>query len=643
MKRILFFLLVFFTIHHTYAQKEWRVSSPDKSLQLVLSNANGKLFYKVLSGSVEVVKNSSLGMETTSGSFSNGLSFVKSGGRRINELYKLTSGKRKLNHASGNETSVTFKNKNNATIQIDLRAYNDGVAFRYNFPENAKVLTVNSELTQFALPVEGKVWLQNHDLPSEWGPGYEGNYTNGTAIGTKAKDASGWLFPALFKTREHWLLLTEANLEPTYFAAHLDSNCANGVYKIAHPQRGEGNNVGVTTATSNTPFFTPWRMFIIGKKLGTIVESNLVFHLSAANRTGDVSWVKPGRSSWSWWGDHDSSRDFGKLKNFVDLAKEMGWEYSLVDANWNVMQGGGTIEDLVKYANSKSVPLWFWYNSGGPHNKVAEQPRDIMSDPEKRKAEFKKLRAWGIKGIKVDFFQSDKQDVIQLYHGILKDAAAEHILVNFHGCTLPRGWARTYPNLLSMEAVRGAENYGWGKEFAQLAPVQNNIFTYTRNVVGSMDYTPVTFSDYDCCKHTTTNAHELALSVLFETGILHFADRAASYQALDSKVKDFMRTVPTTWDETKFVRGEPGKETVLARRSGKTWYIAGSNGEARAKVLGLGLPFLSASSYKATVLADGASEREIKTSETIFKKGGTYKVNMLPHGGFLMVLSPQVK
>ncbi len=642
MKRILFFLLLLFTIQHTYAQNEWRVSSPNKSLQLVLSNANGKLLYKVLSANVEVVKSSSLGMETSSGSFSNGLSFVKTSGKRINELYKLTSGKRKLNNAFGNETSVTFKNKNNATIQIDLRAYNDGVAFRYNFPQNAQKLTVNSEATQFSIPVNGKVWHQNHDLPGQWGPGYEGIYTNGVKIGTNAKDRSGWLFPALFQTAGHWLLLTETNLEGTYFGAHLDSVTTNGVYRVAQPLQGEGMGVGEITATSKAPFYTPWRTFIIGKKLGTIVESNLVFHLAAANRTGNVSWVKPGRSSWSWWGDHDSSRDFGKLKSFVDLAKEMGWEYSLVDANWNVMQGGGTIEDLVKYANSQNVPLWFWYNSGGPHNNVTEQPRDIMSDSEKRKAEFKKLRSWGVKGVKIDFFQSDKQNVIQQYHDILTDAAAEQILVNFHGCTLPRGWARTYPNLLSMEAVRGAENYGWGKEFALQAPVQNNIFTYTRNVVGSMDYTPVTLSDYDCCKHTTTNAHELALSVLFETGILHFADRAAPYQALDSKVKAFMRTVPTTWDETKFIQGEPGKETVLARRSGKTWYIAGSNGEARAKNLYLRLPFLSGPSYKATILSDGASPREIKASEATFKKNGVQKVNVLPNGGFVMVLMPAV-
>jgi hypothetical protein len=319
----------------------------------------------------------------------------------------------------------------------------------------------------------------------------------------------------------------------------------------------------------------------------------------------------------------------------------MGWEYSLVDANWNILQGGGTIQDLVQYANAKGIGLLFWYNSGGPHNVVTEQPRDIMHDPVKRRAEFKKLREWGVKGIKVDFFQSDKQMIIQQYHDILVDAAREKLMVNFHGCTMPRGWSRTYPNLVSMEAVRGAENYGWGKEYARDAPFLNNIYTYTRNVVGPMDYTPVTFSDYECCPHTTTNAHELALSVLFETGILHFADRAAPYQSLDAKIKDFLRTVPVTWDDTRWIEGEPGKGTILARRSGNVWYVAGSNGENVRKSYSLHLPFLSKQAYKAVFFYDGSTPRTITTDEKILKKEDAVVVEVLPNGGFVVVLEPK--
>ncbi|WP_423146159.1 glycoside hydrolase family 97 catalytic domain-containing protein [Rubrolithibacter danxiaensis] len=639
MKKVLLSLFSLLQVFIAFGQEEWSVNSPDKSLTLILSNAKGQLSYKVLSGNTEIVKPSLLGIETSIGSFGHNLNFVKVNSRKIDEKYELTIGKRKVNHALGNETTVSFKNSANQFIQIDLRAYNDGVAFRYHFPENGKSVTVTGENTNFTLPLNGKVWLQNYDLD----PAYEGIYTNGVAIGTNAKNEGGWGFPALFQTSGHWLLLTESNLEGSYFGSHLQQNCENGVYKLAMPLPSEATGVGRAAATSETPFTTPWRTFIISKNIGLIVESNLVYHLSKANSIGNYSWVKPGRASWSWWGDHDSSRDFSKLKNFVDLANEMGWEYSLVDANWNIMEGGGTIDDLVKYAKEKNIGLLMWYNSSGPHTAVTEQPRDIMFDSVKRKEEFKKLRAWGVKGVKVDFFQSDKQNLIQLYHDILKDAAAEHILVNFHGCTLPRGWSRTYPNLMSMEAVRGAENYGWSNEFAQQAPVQNNILTYTRNVVGPMDYTPVTFSDYECCPHVTTNAQELALSVLFETGILHFADRAAYYQNLDNRIKEFLRKVPTTWDDTKFVQGEPGKETVIARKNGNNWYVAGASGNDQAIKINLKLPFLNGKTYKAILFSDGKAGREIKVTETHLDRKSSLDIDVLPHGGFTLVLSPTEK
>ncbi len=639
MHRIFFvtFLLIIQVV--ACAPKKWVVTSPDKSLQLVLTNNKEGLRYQVVSGDTLIVQPSALGINVNGNLMANRLSFVKATSKVVKDQYQLLIGKQKTNNAEATETSVLFKGNNNMLLQIDVRAYNDGVAFRYSLPQEGKTVTITDEQTQFSIPTNGKVWLENYDLPTDYTPAYEGIYENGIAIGTHAKDSGGWALPALFQTAGHWLLLAESNLGRNYFGVRLDSNCSNGVYRLALPMQSEAKGMYVNYAKTETPFSTPWRVIMVGKSLGTIVESNLVYHLAEPNKLGDVSWVKPGRSSWSWWGDHNSSKDFEKLKKFVDLAKEMGWEYSLVDANWNIMQGGD-IQELVKYAASQNIGLLLWYNSGGPHNVVTEQPRDVMHDPVKRRAEFQKLRQWGIKGIKVDFFQSDKQTIIQQYHDILMDAAKEKLIVNFHGCTIPRGWSRTYPNLVTMEAVRGAENYGWGKQYAQTAATHNNIITYTRNVIGPMDYTPVTFSDYDCCPHTTTNAHELALSVLFESGIQHFADRAAPYQNLDEKIKSFLKSVPVTWDETKWIQGEPGKETVLARRDGNKWYIAGSNGENLPKTINVQLPFLNEPSYHSVTFYDGSNAREIRTDEGKFKKGETLTIGMLPSGGFVMVVTP---
>jgi len=620
-------------------RNEWKVISPDKSLVIALENEHGKLYYTVSSTGKIIIKSSGLGIERDDESFTNDLSFVKASSKKIDEHYILKIGKQKENHAAANETSISFKNGNNAIINIDLRAYNDGAAFRYRFETPAKKITINRELTTFSVAEKGEAWIQNYDMPADWNPSYESVYMNGIPIGTTAKDSSGWAFPALFKINNHWMLITESNVGNNYCGTHLRQHCENGIYEIAFPTAGEANGLGSVYPTAAIPFSTPWRVIITGKNLATIVESNLVYHLADKNKIGDDSWVEPGRSSWSWWSDHPSSKNFSTLKKYVDLSKDMGWEYSLVDANWNIMQGGD-IEQLAKYAASKNIGLTLWYNSGGPHNTVTEQPRDIMSDPVKRKEEFKKLHAWGVKAIKVDFFDSDKQKIIQLYHAILEDAAKEKVMAVFHGCTLPRGWSRTYPNLLAMEGIRGAEQIGWDTVFASNAAMYNTINVFTRNVVGPMDYTPVTFSDTKCCPHTTTNAHELALSVLYESGMLHFADSDSSYRSQKEEVKKFLSTVPNTWDEIKFIKGEPGKDVVLARRSGINWYVAGINGENISKQLSFNLSFVSKPSYHATIFSDGDNSRDIKPGKAVYRKDKNVSINVLPKGGFVVRLVP---
>ena len=377
---------------------------------------------------------------------------------------------------------------------------------------------------------------------------------------------------------------------------------------------------------------------MVGKSLGDIVQSTLVTHLSAPSILTDDRWVRPGRVSWSWWSDPASPRNQVTLRQFVDLAAEMGWEYSLADANWTEMEKDA-ISNLVQYANSKSVGIILWYNSGGPHNTVTEKPRDRMFDKDLRRKEFQLLKNLGVKGVKVDFFQSDKQNIIQLYEDILKAAADFQIMVNFHGCTLPRGWSRTYPHLMSMEAVRGAESYIFDPLFPKQAPSHNAILPFTRNVVGPMDYTPVAFSNNNY-PHLTTAVHELALSVVFESGWIHFADRVAAYRNLPDRPRQFLKQVPAAWDELYFVDGAPSRFVVLARRKGEQWFIGGINGTPNEKTISIKFDFLHANTWKMLEIRDGDPQNPFVEAVRQVKRSDLLEIPMNAYGGFVLHLMP---
>ncbi|MHB8902147.1 MAG: glycoside hydrolase family 97 catalytic domain-containing protein, partial [Thermoguttaceae bacterium] len=405
-----------------------------------------------------------------------------------------------------------------------------------------------------------------------------------------------------------------------------------GHYRLRFPDPGEGNGVGAVEPSSTLPWMTPWRVIVVGSGLEPVVRSTLVTDLCPPCAIDDTGWIKPGRAAWSWWSDHDSPRDYQKQIEFIDLAAEMGWEYYLVDANWTLMDGGD-VRKMARYADSKGVGLLLWYNSGGEHNFVTEKPRGTMTHPFVRDFEFSLLKQWGIKGIKVDFFQSDKQNIMALYQDILRDAARHKLMINFHGCTAPRGWSRTWPNLMSMEAVKGEECYTFAEDYPAKAPWHNTILPFTRNVVGPMDYTPCGFSD-DRYPHVTTNAHELALSVVFETGWLHFADRVSAYRELPEGPRQFLRQVPVVWDDTRLIAGEPGKLAVVARRHGTTWYVGGINGENQSKDLDLDLAFLGDGSFRWNLITDGGDGRSFAGKAMTVGSGSPVRVAMLPFGGF---------
>ncbi|MDX2194920.1 MAG: glycoside hydrolase family 97 catalytic domain-containing protein [Cytophagales bacterium] len=635
-------ILTFLTLYScNNKNKTWNVQSPDGKIKTYINLTNGNITYCTMIGADTVIYPSKLGIMRSDGSFATELSFegaVET--NSINESYEMTTGKSKNNINKANEIALTFTNAKNKKMTLLLRAYNEGIAIKYQFPEtDSTTYKINNERTTVKLNTSGTAWLQpyGYATPTIWAPAYEEFYNFGCPVGQPAPDSSGWSIPALFNTGKYWTLVTEGGVEENVYVSHLSQNADNGEYSFRGPMAADGEGTGDVYATATLPWSSPWRVVMISGNIGGIFESNLVHHVSAPNILGDVSWIKPGKASWSWWGAHDSSKDYKQLKSFVDLAKEMGWDYSLVDANWDMMTiPGSTIEDLANYAKSQNISLTMWYNSGGIHNTITERPRNIMSDDSLRKAEFKKLKAMGVKGVKVDFFQSDKQHVVKLYKDILKDAADNQILVVFHGCTVPRGWARTYPNLMSMEAVRGAEQYGWSNEYAHKAPLHNVVLAYTRNVVGSMDYTPLTMSNYDCCKHTTTNAHELALAVIYESGIQHLADRAAPYKALDNNIKQYLKVLPVTWDNSKYIEGSPASHIVVARQSGDSWYIAGINGDTlQSREVTVDISFVAGvENNKIMLFTDGKSSTEIAVTEINNVTDKKLTVKMLPSGGF---------
>ncbi len=626
-------------------KSETILRSPDKNLAIILSSENSsdesgssQLVYSVYKknpGTTDtLIQASPLGLELNQSDFTRNLKLVsQSREETIREDYTLTSGKKQDISYTARQTTLTYENPNGKKLKIQLRAFDTGVAFRYIIPgDEAEQFTLTGEATGFHIPDEGKAWIQPYDEPSQTTPAYERYFRNGINIGEEAPDKYGWAFPALFHTKDHWMLVSESAVDTGYCGTHLNPDASGGLYTIQFPSKGERFGTGNQYPSSSLPWKMPWRFIVIGEDLGTIVESNMVTHLADSSRLTNTNWIEPGVASWSWWSYH-GSRSVERLKQYVDLAVEMNWKYSLVDAGWPDMEDGN-IQEVIEYADQKDIGLFLWYNSGGRSNNY-QREQYVMLDPELRKKEMRQLREWGIKGIKVDFFNSDKQHMIRLYHNILQDAAKYNLMVNFHGCTLPRGWRRTYPNLMTMEAIKGAENYRYDESYTDRAPVHNTIAAYTRNIIGPMDYTPCTFSN-NRYPHKTTYSHELALSVIYESGIQHMADKAEAYLSLPEAPKDFLKAVPAAWDETRFINGIPGETVAIARRKNDNWYIGGINGTSENREIQIETDFLkSGIAYEMTLITDGDQPETFHTETRNISKDQAFQVSLEARGGFV--------
>lgn len=630
--------LFLFLTFSTFSQ-ELTVSSPNKKISVDLFAGQRKdaekwylsIRHKENDKSNVVIPEVSLGLQRSDQNFSKGLNLVKAGKPGlIEEAYEAIHGKRSHRSNAANEVVAYLENENGTKMNLIIRAYNDGVAFRYEFPEKGESVKVTDELTSYTIPDSTKRWLQ------EFNPANEGYYRV-TKDGQKQQD---WAYPALFQTPDSssFYLIHEAGLGRTYCGTKLTNYDNPSKYKLAFPDDWNGRGQGDTQPTISLPWKSPWRVIMIGS-LGDIVSSTLADDVSKPSVLKNTDWIKPGLVSWNYWSDNHGTKDYQVVCRFADLAAEMGWPYTLLDWEWDVMSNGGDLEDALEYIHSKGVTPLIWYNSGGDHTWVGATPKDRMLTHENRVEEFTRLKEMGIAGVKVDFFESEKQDMINYYLDIIEDAAEYEMMVYFHGCLVPRGWQRTYPHLMTYEGVRGAEWYNNVPDFTYEAPVHNTILPFTRNVVGSMDYTPVTFTNSQH-PHITSYGHELALGVLFESALQHLADRPEGYKELPFSVQAFLRDVPTAWDDTKLLEGYPGKDITMARRKGDTWYIGGINAEDKEKTKNIPLSFLPAGkTFKLTIVTDGQHDKELVTRYAVVDHMDSIDVKMLRRGGFAAFLT----
>jgi alpha-glucosidase len=639
--RIVLFLCSAFFLFCGYGQKA-SVQSPNQKISAGLfcqqGGDVGEWYINVSCNTAgktnEAIPRIDLGLSRSDQDFAKELKFLKAGKPvLINEQYTVLHGKKSVCTNSANEVVFSFENPAKARLNIIIRAYNDGIVFRYEFPDKQGSFVMKDELTSYTIPKETTRWLER------WNTANEGLYAS---LGNINIPSQEWCYPALFNTADKacWFLLHEADLNRTYCGTKLSNVADSNKYKLAFPNPRDGRGLGESQPTITLPWKSPWRVIIMGT-LNDIVESTLVDDVSAPSVLKNSSWIKPGVASWNYWSSNHGTKDYRIVCDFADLAAEMNWPYTLLDWEWDGMTNGGNLQDAAKYIQSKGIKPLIWYNSGGPHTGVTATPRDRMLTHENRVEEFTKLKKMGFVGVKIDFFESEKQDMIKYYLDILDDAAQFEMMVYFHGCIVPRGWARTYPNLMTYEAVRGAEWYNNTPDFTLPAPEHNATLPFTRNVIGSMDYTPVTFTNSQF-PHVTSYGHELALSVLFESGIQHFADRPEGYRELPDAAKTFLKNVPNTWDDTRLLDGYPGREVTIARKKGNAWYIGGINAEARReKKKTLKFDFLpEGAKYRMTLIADGKHDKAFSVQYLLVDKTSSIDITLLRRGGFVASLIP---
>ena len=607
-------------------------------------DAAGAPRYAVQLDGQPALAESRLGLVREDGDFSKGLrlasvSCVKS----VRDHYEILTAKRRVNTYVANRKVFHLQNAAGQKLDIIFQVSNDGVAFRYFFPEtNDQIHKLTDEVSSFHLLPGTRAWLQPMSAAksgwSQVNPCYEEFYEKDIPVGTPSPTGAGWVYPALFRSGDIWLLVSEGSLPRSYCGTRLRSQSPDGEYSVGFPDPRENFEGGPVNPQSRLPWLTPWRILVVGS-LKTVAESTLGIDLADPPAHPATADIQPGKASWSWPLLGDGNTTYDVQKRFIDYAHGMGWRYCLIDALWDKQIGYDKVKELVDYARTRGVRILLWYNSAGDWNAAPQTPRNLMLTHESRIKEFNRLKAMGVAGLKIDFFGGDGQSMIDYYLDILKDAEPYGFLMNFHGATLPRGWQRTYPHLMTMEAVKGMEYVTFEQTNADQEPTHATMLPFTRNVFDPMDFTPMALDRVnDRIHRRTTSAFELALSVLFTSGIQHYAEIPVGMAKVPDYVRDFLRGVPSVWDDTKFLEGYPGKFVVLARKGQGRWYVAGINGETTEKKLVLNLSQLS-SHGTGTLITDGdGGNLSFRKENVRLSPDQTVEITLQPRGGFVAVL-----
>ena len=587
------------------------VSSPDGKIKVEVFLQNDSLFYKAYHNNNMIVAASNIGIDFTGGTFLKDLNIENSAITSVDETYFLPSGKTDTYHNCYNELIVTCRSSI-AILDVVFRAYNDGFAFRYASPSTFGSITVREENSFMNINNFESSWVQKYHSDYSW---YYDKRNWNSNLTQSQSDNIGLNTPALVKSGNTYLLITEAANYGTYAASKL----------IANPTIGSYHFAPVGNISTQCPFEFPWRVAIVGD-LKAIVESVMIENLNPPTESSDISWIKPGRVSWDWGGeDARNTVGWNIVKRYIDLAHEMGWEYFNLDDGWDSNRADYTLSDVVNYANERAVDVILWTH----HNRFQNNRQDI----------FNKLKAWkdlGIKGLKVDFWEDDALRMMQKYDRLMDVTAELQMVVNLHGCTKPSGTRRQWPHLLTTEAVLGGEFYIQDDPY--MVHARHNIsLVMTRNVIGSMDYTPCDFARKNGkIQNTTSWSHQLALVTAYESGLQYFIDSPENYRY--HIVESFLKYVPVAWNETKCLEAEMDRYVTLARRNASDWYVASLTNEARE--LNLDLSFLGDGTYNAYIYKDGDCMSEIAFD---YRAGltnqSTLTIPMLASGGATIHLS----